>query len=460
MRIGDQQAVTIIGAGMSGTLLGILLARRGIDCEIYESGPDPCDAPPSPWAPATLALGERGRHALRAAGLEDTVGELVTAMRGRMIHDRHGQTTLQPYGALPYEKLYSIPRQPLVRCLIDAADAAGRVRIEFGQRLSHVDWAGHRLRFEDGEERPYGVLVGADGPASAVRRAMLDAGRIEVRQSLLDAGWKALSIPPGPDGAPSLDRNALHVWPRGGYSMVAMPDPQGGFPAMLFLPLEGDHRMPWGFAELDSWTRQQAFMSFNFPDASRLIPDLRREFRDNPVGRMGTVHCSPWQVETARGGPALLIGDAAHCIVPFHGQGVNASFEDCTALVEILDGGADTWDAAFRQLYEQRHADTDAIAEMALDAYRIMRDAVRHREFMLRKALERELEQRHPGLFVPRYSLVMFHRVPYAEAWRRGRIQAEILQELIAGKERLADVDLDRAAHLVSERLSPLTGGE
>jgi kynurenine 3-monooxygenase len=237
--------------------------------------------------------------------------------------------------------------------------------------------------------------------------------------------------------------------------MIAMPDIDHHFSAMLFLPRRGDHRMPWGFAELDSWTRQQAFMDFNFPDASPLIPELQADFRDHPVGRMGTVRCDRWQVGTERGGPALLIGDAAHCIVPFHGQGVNAAFEDVRLLCEHLEAAGDL-PAAVEQFSADRKADADAIADMALDAYRVMRDAVRHRDFMLRKALERELERLHPGLFVPRYSLVMFHRIPYAEAHRRGRKQAEILDELLKGKTQLTQVDLQQAARLVEERLAPV----
>jgi len=460
MKIRDTHNFSVIGAGMSGTLLAILLARRGIHSEIWESGPDPRRASAVRHSPPILALGERGRYALRAAGLEDAVGRLVTAMRGRMIHDRRGDTTLQPYGVHAWEALYSIRRDRLIGCLLDAADATGKVRITFDQRLHDIDFAARTLHFEDGGKRPYDVLVGADGPRSAVRRALQAAGQVEVVESLLDVGWKGLAIPPAGNGDPRLDPNALHVWPRGGYMMIAMPDTEGHTSAMLFLPVQGDQRMPWGFAELDSWTRQQAFMAFNFPDAAALMPDLERQFRDEPVGRLGTVRCDRWHIGRERGGPALLLGDAAHCIVPFHGQGVNAAFEDCTALMAIIDGGVDggapDWSTAFERLHAVRHADAEAIADMALDAYRVMRDAVRHRDFMLRKALERELELRHPGLFVPRYSLVMFHRIPYTEAHRRGRAQADILDELLKGKKGLDEVDLQQAARLVDERLGPV----
>jgi kynurenine 3-monooxygenase len=452
MSIRETRKITIIGGGMSGALLAILLAQRGMASELFERAPDPRRGAPLALGPAVLSLGERGRHALRAAGMEDAVGKLVTAMHGRMIHDRRGATTLQPYGIHEYEALYSISRERLVHCLLDAAEATGKVCIRFGQKLEAVDWDAGTLSLDDAGEMRFEVLFGADGAGSRVRRSMRQSGDLETREELLDAGYKRLAIPAGPDGQPPLDPHALHVWPRGGYMMVAMPDVDGSFAAMLFLPRRGDHRMPWGFAELDSWTRQKAFMNFNFPDISPMIPRLEQEFRDNPVGQMGTIRCSHWHV----GGKALLIGDAAHTIVPFHGQGVNAAFEDCTALMEIIDNGVDDWETAFSQLQHARQPNAEAIADMALDAFRTMRDSVRHREFMLRKALERELEQRHAGVFIPRYSLVMFHRVPYTEALRRGRIQTEILDELLAGKQQLTEVDLGRAAELIQDRLANL----
>ena len=452
MRIRETHKVTIIGGGMSGALLAILLAQRGFASELFERAPDPRRGAPLALGPAVLSLGERGRHALRAAGMEDAVGEVVTAMRGRMIHDRRGATTLQPYGIYEYEALYSISRERLVRCLLDAAETTGKVRIRFGQTLQAVDWSAGTLALDDAGELPFEVVIGADGAGSRVRRSMRLPGDLEVSEELLDAGYKQLSVPAMPGGQPPLEPHALHVWPRGGYMMVAMPDIDGHFSAMLFLPRRGDHRMPWGFAELDSWTRQHAFMEFNFPDVSPLIPRLEQEFRDNPIGQMGTIRCSRWHI----GGKGLLIGDAAHTIVPFHGQGVNAAFEDCTALMEIIDSGVDDWETAFSQLQHARQANAEAIADMALDAFRTMRDSVRHRDFMLRKALERELEQRHPGVFIPRYSLVMFHRIPYAEAHRRGRIQAEILDQLLEGKHALTEVDLVRAAELIQDRLAGL----
>ena len=457
MAIDTSDNITIVGAGMAGTLLAILLARRGFRVDLFEQGPDPRSGDGCLALCNNLALGERARHALRVAGLLPQLDALSTPMRGRMIHDRAGGLTEQPYGYRAYETLYSVRRESLQQCLLYETERQPGIRLHFGHRLQDIDWNDRTAAFSrNGDARAHGhrfdVLVGADGAGSRVRRSMQDAFDIEVREDLLDAGYKYLSVPPDASGRPVMDPNMLHVWPRGGYMLLAFPGPDHSFTATLFLPLEGDHRMAWGFRELDSWTRQGAFMDFNFPDITPAMPDLRREFEEHKVGLMGTVHCQSWQA----GGAALLIGDAAHGIVPFHGQGVNAALEDCTALDEILGGGADDWSSAFRTLETQRRPNTEAIASMALDAYHTMRESVRHRDFLLRKALERELEIRHPGRFVARYSLVMFHRIPYAEALERGRVQAGILDELLAGRKELTEVDLDHAARLISERLTEL----
>ncbi|NNK38777.1 MAG: FAD-dependent monooxygenase [Xanthomonadales bacterium] len=456
MRVSETRKVTIVGAGMSGALLAILLARKGFEVELFEAHPDPRGDRPRRHQTVDLALGERARFALQQAGLLAEVDALCTRVNGRMIHDRSGGRRMQPYGVSDADALYSIRRDRLRRCLLDAAEAAGRVRIAFEQRLRNIDWDRSEivLARDEGDEfrHPFEVLIGADGPRSATRRALQEVAPVAPEENLLDSGYKAFSIPAGEDGGFRMEPDVLHVWPRGGYMLIAFPDVEGSFSALLFLPRSGDHRMMWGFEQLDSWTRQRAFMEFNFPDAVPLIPDLERDFRDNPVGFMSTVKCGQWH----HGGQALLIGDAAHNIVPFHGQGVNAAFEDCTTLMAILEEQPAEWADVFAELQRRRKADTDALAEMSLDAYQTMRESVRHRDFMLRKALERELERHFPDRFVARYSLVMFHRTPYAEAFRRGKTQAAILDELLDGRTALPQVDLRQAERLIAERLEPI----
>lgn len=443
---------------MAGTLLAILLARRGYEIDLFEQHADPHSGDRHIDLASNLALGERARHALRVTGLLEQVDHLSTPMRGRMIHDRSGRLTLQPYGYSDYETLFSVRRESLQQCLLYEAGHNERIRIHYDHRLHAIDWEKNTAEFitrhnGGGHSHRFEVLIGADGPASRVRRLMEPVCKLHAEVDMLDSGYKFLTIPADESHEPYMDPNALHIWPRGGYMMLAFPGPDGSFTATLFLPLKGDHKMIWGFEELDTWTRQSAFMEANFPDVTPLIPQLEEEFRDNPVGPMGTVRCKQWHY----GGKALLIGDAAHAIVPFHGQGVNSALEDCTTLDSILDGKPGSWQAAFQALQERRKENTDAIAQMALDAYHVMRESVRHRDFLLRKALERELEIRHPGRFVARYSLVMFHRIPYTEAYARGRVQSGILDELLQGKQELTDVDLQQAAQLVNERLDEVS---
>lgn len=454
MDIKQTKRITIVGAGMAGTHLAILLARRGFGVDLFEQHPDPHSGDRCYLLTSNLALGERARHALSVTGLLEKVDRVATPMRGRMIHHRSGQVTEQPYGYREYETLYSVRRESLQQCLLYEASLHPEIRFHYGRHLRDIDWAAKTATFSENGNAEYHqhrfeVLIGADGGGSRVRRAMSDACDMSVSEDLLDAGYKFLSVPPDNNGEPVMDPNMLHVWPRGGYMMAAFPGPDGSFTATLFLPLKGDHKMAWGFHELDSWIRQSAFMDANFPDITPFIPELEAEFHDHHVGMMGTVRCGQWH----KGGDALLIGDAAHCIVPFHGQGVNSALEDCTTLDEILDAEPADWETAFSALQHQRKRNTDAIADMALDAYHTMRESVRHRDFMLRKALERELEIRHPERFVARYSLVMFHRIPYTEAYERGQVQTEILDELLKGKDHLTEVDLEQAARLVGERL-------
>jgi len=462
MLIADTNKITIVGAGMAGTLLAILLARRGFRVDLFEQHADPrCKETPGHQS-VDLALGERARHALSMCGLLEQVDTLCTPVHGRMIHYRSGELNTQPYGNSDADALYSIRRDRLRQCLLDAAEQSGNVRMFFNHQLQEVDWTNQQAVFMArskpgavAEELilPFEVLFGADGPISPLRRSMQKFTGEQPDEVLLDSGYKAFSIPADENGTFRMNPDVLHVWPRGGYMLIAFPDIEGSFSAVLFLPRSGDHKMMWGFEQLDSWVRQQAFMRANFPDAVPLIPDLEREFGENPVGLMGTVRCRRWHL----GGQALLIGDAAHAMVPFHGQGVNSAFEDCTTLMEILDSELADWESVFSDLQLKRKVNTDALADMSLDAYQTMRESVRHRDFMLRKALERELERRHPERFVARYSLVMFHRMPYAKAFKRGKTQSKILDKLLAGREKLTEIDLQRADRLIDKRLDPIS---
>lgn len=459
MRIADTARVTVVGAGLAGALLATRLAQRGFEVRVLERHADPrpdSRQGPSPGGRSiNLALAARGRHALAEAGLLEAVDRFTLPMGGRMMHSEWGELTHQPYGATEDEVIWSTHRSRLNRLLLDAAEATGRVDIRFERELAEVDWARRRLHFRDGDPESFEVLIGADGAGSALRRSMEAHAELGVSEDLLDHGYLELTLPPDAEGGFALDPRCLHIWPRGGFMMIALPNDDRSFTGTLFLPRSGDV----SFERLADWTHQQDFFQLHFPDAVPLLPRLREDFRHNPVGLLGTVRCRHWRL----GGDALLLGDAAHAIVPFHGQGMNAAFEDCSALLALLETAGDgtRWADLFAAFEAQRVPQANAIADMALENYHVMRAAVRDPVFLLRKKLEHALERRFGDRFVPRYSLVMFHRGPYAEAYRRGEIQAEILDELLTGAGTLEEVDMEKAARLVTGRLEPLppTGG-
>jgi kynurenine 3-monooxygenase len=453
--MSSKDTITIIGAGMAGTLLAVLLAKRGYSVELFERNPDPRKGNAPAGRSVNLALGERGRHALRLAGLLEEVNDFSIPMRGRMLHDLEGSTRLQPYGKDESEVIYSVHRARLNECLLNAAEALDGVRIHFGHRLEGILWDQGRAVFAgpDGSERhhPCEPIIGTDGAGSALRQAMSEVIDLGVSEELLETGYKELTIPAAADGSHQLDPNALHIWPRGGFMLIGLANADGSFTMTLFLDNQAHEATP-GFDRLQDWGAQQAFMQEHFPDAVLLMPNLEQEFHDNPIGLLGTVRCRQWHLS----GRALLIGDAAHAIVPFHGQGVNAAFEDCVEFMDCLGDGNRDWKSVFADLQDKRRVNANAIADMALENYEIMRESVRHEGFLLRKALEHELERRHPQHFVARYSLVMFHRIPYAEAYRRGDIQARILDELLEGADSLEAVDYEKAARLIEKELQPL----
>jgi kynurenine 3-monooxygenase len=445
-------AVAIVGAGPTGALLAILLKRRGMAVTLYESRTDPRGDAAEAGRSINLALADRGTHALARAGLLDSIRRLVVPMRGRFVHQADGSSGLQPYGRLPNEVIYSISRRELNNVLLDAAGGAG-VDVRFEHRLEDVDLAAGIARVRDlhralSLEIPMRPLLGADGAGSLVRRRLAAQGMIESEDFPLEHAYKELSIPAGPAGSARLEREALHIWPRGGYMLIALPNQDGSFTATLFLPLEGAS----SFAALRSPQAIDEFLSTNFPDACALMPDCVAEFQRHPTGFLGTVRARTW----AAAGAAALIGDAAHAIVPFHGQGMNCCFEDCLEFDACLEG-ASSWARVFAEVYARRKPNADAIAQMALENYLEMRERVADPRFRLQQSLAHELERRYPERFIPRYSMVMFHHeISYRTAQERGRIQAQILAELTREAESLADVDYARAACLVEASLPAL----
>lgn len=446
------QTITLIGAGLTGPLLGLELARRGFKIEIFERRPDMRRAKISAGRSINLAVSARGIHALDRAGLWKDMQNIVVPMKGRMMHSSASELTFQPYGRNEREVINSVSRADLNIAVMNAAESHG-VKINFQQRCTGMNLKTAQIRIRDereGTERSIDadVVIGCDGSASAIRGEMLNLNRFNFSQQYLDYGYKELTIPAATNGNHVLDAHALHIWPRGNYMLIALPNVDGTFACILFLPFEGQD----SFARLTSPSIVRELFQSRFPDASRMMPQLEDNFFANPTGAMVTVKCSPWHV----GQNALLLGDAAHAIVPFFGQGINCGFEDCTVFLELLDFHAPDWERVFREFELARKANTDAIADMALENFVEMRDHVADPRFLLRKKVELALEAKYPQIFVPKYSMVTFHRVPYATAKRRGEIQDRILNDLCSGLDSTEELDWKKADELIRAGVTPL----
>jgi kynurenine 3-monooxygenase len=442
-------SVNIVGAGLAGALLALLIARRGFAVTLFERRADPRQSRPESGRSINLALAARGMAALERAGILEEVRPLLIPMRGRMVHEPGGAPSLQPYGQRAHELIYSVGRAELNRVLIAAATRHPQVQVHFNQLCLGVEVAADRLRLRDGRsgavrETTLTPTIATDGAGSTVRQSLAEAGLTRVREDWLDHDYKELTLPPLA-GAPALDAQALHIWPRGGFMLIALPNTDASFTATLFLPRTG----AVSFAALHSAPAVHDFFAREFPDVLELAPQLPQQFAAHPQGQLGTVHATAWHVA----GQVLLLGDAAHAIVPFHGQGMNAAFEDCTVLDTLLSSPPD-WQVLFARFEALRRPNTEAIAQMALENYSEMRAAVSDAGYLRRKALAMALERRFPERFIPRYSMVMFHpEIGYAEALRRGATQTQLLQDLERDGD---DAQSERAATLVRARLPAL----
>jgi len=453
----SNERIVIAGAGLAGSLMAIYLARRGYSVDVFEKRPDMRRETISAGRSINLALANRGIAGLEGAGVMERVRPLLIPMEGRMLHDETGNLDFQPYGKRPEEVIYSVSRGELNKRLMDAAEETERVRFHFNQSLESVDFDQYRIHlFDDPGRQSWSLdcdrLIATDGAGSPTRQAMQAHLGMDVSEEPLAHGYKELNIPAA-DGQWQMEKGALHIWPRGGYMLIALPNLDGSFTVTLFLPFEGSP----SFSELDDDpARIRHFFQANFPDATRLMPELVDTFLENPLSKLGTVRSPQWRVDDF----ALMLGDAAHAIVPFHGQGMNCAFEDCLELDRCLDESEGDWQQAFALTEERRRPNANAIADMALENYVEMRDSVRDPKFKLQKELGWQLEERFPDRFIPRYSMVMFHHIPYAEAQSRGRVQQDILDELTdGGASSPEEVDWALAEKLVGERLSVVREG-
>ena len=445
------EPLTVMGAGLVGSLLSLYLARRGHPVQVFERRADPRRAGFQEGRSINLALSDRGWRALEGVGVDDDIRQVGIPMTDRVMHDGQGNLTRQPYGQ-DGQAIYSVNRGHLNRRLLDLAEAQPNVRLNFGQQCLHIDLKKQQLHLLDTATQqehtePYTRLFGTDGAFSAVRGALQKTDRYDYSQDYLEYGYKELTIEAGPGGAWQLEKNALHIWPRGQYLMIALPNLNGSFNCTLFFPYEGAE----SFAALQTPADVTAFFTRVFPDAVPLMPALEREFFEHPTGSLVTIRCYPWTYND----DVLLLGDASHAIVPFYGQGMNAGFEDCSVLNALLDqhGDAD-WPTIFSEFQAQRKPNTDAMADLALYNFTEMRDRVADPRFLLQKKLEAKIASQYPGRWTPLYSQVTFSHTPYAEAWAAGQRQDAIMARIMPHVQTEADFDQPAVQERVQQEMA------
>jgi len=417
--------IAINGAGLVGSLLSIYLAKRGYTVSVFERRSDMRKGNADAGRSINLALSNRGIRALEEVGLADELRRVAIPMHGRMMHDKSGRLTHQPYGK-EGQFINSVSRSELNKVLMTHAESYG-VKFHFQQRCVQVDLNATKATFinSGGEKTEISpdYLIGADGAFSAMRSAFQITDRFNYEQFYIDHGYKELHIPPGKAGEFLMEKNALHIWPRERYMMIALPNPDGSFTCTLFFPFEGDT----SFSRLSTNEDVSKFFNREFPDAVPLMPELLEDFAQNPTSSLVTVKCYPWVKNKT-----VLIGDAAHAIVPFYGQGMNAGFEDCRILNLLLEQHHDNWDVVLPQFQQQRKPNADAIAQLALDNFIEMRDLVADADFLLRKKIEAKLHERFPQRWIPLYSMVTFYDdIPYDTAYRTGQKQKQVMDEVM-----------------------------
>ena len=440
------EKVVIIGAGLAGSLLSIYLAKRGIAVDVYESRDDLRNVEISAGRSINLALSDRGIAALKSVGMDEYMLREAVPMHGRMIHAADGNTKLLRYSGRAGEYINSVSRGGLNVALINEAEKYEEVKFHFSWKCIDFDASSGELLFEKGNTIKAETVIAADGAGSVVRHEMLHGAvrRFNFSQSWLEHGYKELHIPPDENGAFQMEKNALHIWARHEFLMIALPNFDGSFTCTLFLAFEGEN----SFEKLDNEKSLLAFFQTNFRDALPLMPNLIEDFFSNPTGNLGTIKCFPWSI----GGKALLLGDSAHAMVPFYGQGMNCAFEDCRVLDSMIEKYGADWETVFEQYTLQRKPNADAICDLAEENFFEMRDAVADPVFQRKRELETKLEHEFPDYF-SKYSMVTFREdLPYKTAKEKGNAQDKLLMEICANVDNVSEIDV----YKVVERLKAI----
>ncbi|MBL4707721.1 MAG: FAD-dependent monooxygenase [Flavobacteriales bacterium] len=427
--------VIIVGAGLVGSLQAIYMAKKGFEVEVYERRPDMRKQELIAGRSINLALSNRGWKAIAEADIQDEIKQIAIPMKGRIMHDEEGNTTFQQYGKED-EAIYSVSRGELNQKLMNCADKYDNVTFFFSHQCLDVDLETNELSFrnlEDGSENKITAdrIFATDGAFSAIRKRLVRTDRFNYEQMYLDHGYKELSIPAADGGGFKIDKNALHIWPRGEYMMIALANEDGSFTCTLFFPFEGER----SFNSLQTPEQVETFFAEVFPDALELMPNLVKEYFENPTSSLVTIKCSPWNYQDK----VLMMGDSSHAIVPFYGQGMNSGFEDCSVFNDIFLKNDSHWGNSFNEFSKTRKKDTDAISNLALQNFVEMRDLVGDELFLLRKKIEKKIYTKYPKKWMPLYSQVTFSHIPYSEALANGKRQEKIMSYIME-KENIEHV--------------------
>ncbi|MCH2198510.1 MAG: FAD-dependent monooxygenase [Flavobacteriales bacterium] len=425
--MNTNERIAIAGGGLVGSLLALFLARRGFKVDIYERRRDPRKADYIGGRSINLALSDRGWKALEMAGVADAVRDAAIPMYRRVMHDQAGNLSFQQYGK-DQQAIYSVSRGGLNKLLLEKADEYDEVTVAFDTRVNDINMKENILHLENtvtGEikEVKYDRIFGTDGAFSAVRSRLMKVDRFNFEQAYLDHGYKELTIPPTADGKHRIETNALHIWPRGEYMLIALPNQDGSFTCTLFFPYEGKD----SFESLNTTEEIREFFEREFKDAVDLMPTYIQDYHENPTSSLVMIRCNPWHFEDK----ICLMGDASHAIVPFYGQGMNSGFEDCSVFEEIFEANNGDWEKTFEQFSKKRKPEADAILELALRNYIEMRDKTADPQFLLQKKIEKRFNERHPDKWIPLYSQVTFTHIPYDEALRNGDVQDKIMKRVM-----------------------------
>lgn len=420
--------ISILGSGLIGSLMSIYLKKRGLDVQVYEKRADNRKVEyKEEGRSINMALSDRGWKALDKAGLRDKVLPLTIPMYGRKIHDEHGKTTFIPYGK-EGQAIYSISRGRFNQLLVEEAEKLG-VEVHFDHRVDEIDLRTNEILVTNPEgiqeKIPSNVIIGADGAYSALRNAMLKQVRFDYKQEYISHGYKELTIPATEAGEFAMDPNALHIWPRGSFMLIALPNPDKSFTCTLFLPFDGERVC---FENIRDEKDLLGMFQTYFDDAFQLMPDLVGEYFRNHTSALINIECYPWMLKNA-----VLIGDSSHAMVPFYGQGMNCGFEDCYVLDGLIEKlGTNVWELIFAKFQKMRKPNTDAISQLAMENFEEMRNEVADPKFLIRKKIEAKLHELYPKDWIPLYTMVTFSDIPYSEAYAQGKLQKKIMDKVMS----------------------------